>query len=230
MDKPALILLHGAIGSRSQLKPLADLLSDSFEVYRLNFSGHGGEPFQDQFHIDQFAQELKAFILHHRLEPFIFGYSMGGYVALKLAHQHHELTKKIMTLGTKFYWDEEIATKEIKMLNPDKMEEKIPAFAAQLKKRHSPNDWKKVLSETASMMTGLGQYNALSLKQHATIDTPTCVALGSEDKMVTLQETQDVAKALPNGHFLALEGDKHPIEQVDQKRLAQEIRTFMLKD
>ena len=54
---------------------------------------------------------------------------MGGYVALQLANKHPKYVQKIITLGTKFAWDKETAAKEVKMLNPEKIEEKIPAFA-----------------------------------------------------------------------------------------------------
>ena len=42
----------------------------------------------------------------------IFGYSMGGYVALHAARRHPERIGSIMTLGTKFAWDTPTAEKE----------------------------------------------------------------------------------------------------------------------
>ena len=66
----------------------------------------------------------------------IFGYSMGGYVALWLARFYPDRVGKIFTLGTKLKWNDEEAEKEIKMLNPEKVELKVPAFAQQLAERH----------------------------------------------------------------------------------------------
>jgi esterase/lipase len=40
-----ILLLHGAIGAKDQLQPLADALKDRYIVHTLNFSGHGGEAF-----------------------------------------------------------------------------------------------------------------------------------------------------------------------------------------
>lgn len=62
-----------------------------------------------------------------------------------LAEHHPQRIKKIITLATKFNWDETIAAQKIKMLNADKIEEKLPRFAAGLQKRHAPNNWKTVL-------------------------------------------------------------------------------------
>jgi esterase/lipase len=36
-----LLLLHGAIGAKDQLQPLADELKDNYFIHTLNFSGYG---------------------------------------------------------------------------------------------------------------------------------------------------------------------------------------------
>jgi pimeloyl-ACP methyl ester carboxylesterase len=102
-----IILLHGAIGAKDQLEPLAiELKQNGYTVYTLSFSGHGQTPFQTHFGIEQFALELEQFIKENNLQqPTVFGYSMGGYVALYLAHQQPTLLGNIITLGTKFEWN-----------------------------------------------------------------------------------------------------------------------------
>ncbi|MFT5858565.1 MAG: pimeloyl-ACP methyl ester carboxylesterase [Flavobacteriaceae bacterium] len=79
---------------------------------------------------------------------------MGGYVALSLAHQNPKLVNKIVTLGTKFDWNPSSTAKEVKLLNPSVISEKIPQFATHLEKEHAPLDWNKVVENTAKMMTG----------------------------------------------------------------------------
>jgi pimeloyl-ACP methyl ester carboxylesterase len=41
----------------------------------------------------------------------IFGYSMGGYAGMYLAKYFPERVSKLLTLATKFYWDEKIAAR-----------------------------------------------------------------------------------------------------------------------
>jgi|TARA_R110000782_G_scaffold1119_1_gene4043 pimeloyl-ACP methyl ester carboxylesterase len=135
-----LLILHGAIGSKSQFNSLASLLNNQFNIHLLNFSGHGGEAFKENFNIPQFADDVLVYLEQQKVESIdIFGYSMGGYVALYLAKNHPEKVNKIITLGTKLSWTPDIAAKETKMLVAEKMEEKIPAFAEILKTRHHPN-------------------------------------------------------------------------------------------
>ena len=48
MNYPVL-LLHGALGSTTQLDSLKDSLSKNYKVYSLNFEGHGGRPINGIF-------------------------------------------------------------------------------------------------------------------------------------------------------------------------------------
>src|SRR6218665_691823 len=159
-----MLLLHGAIGAKDQLLPLAEKLSGPFTVHTLSFSGHGGEAMPDAFSMQLFANDVLNYLEKNNIPKIsIFGYSMGGYVALYLAKHHPEKVEKIFTLATKFLWTPEIAAKEIKMLDAEKIAEKIPAFAQILEKRHTPNNWKVVLQKTAAMMMEMGASNPLQL-------------------------------------------------------------------
>src|SRR5690349_7993403 len=105
----SLLILHGALGAAFQLDPIKSFVQNQYkEVHFLNFSGHGGAAFQSEFGIEQFAKDTLKYLDDNRLkEVDIFGYSMGGYVALWLAKQYPERVGKIITLGTKFDWSVE---------------------------------------------------------------------------------------------------------------------------
>lgn len=222
-----LLILHGAIGSKSQFNSLTSLLNNQFNIHLLNFSGHGGEAFKENFNIAQFADDVLVYLDQQKIESIdIFGYSMGGYVALYLAKNHPEKVGKIITLGTKLSWTPEIAAKETKMLDAEKMEDKIPAFAKILKDRHYPNDWKTVLEKTASMMVAMGNKNILKDEDFKLIQHPVKMLLADNDEMVTYEETNHVAQLLPHATFEILPNSKHPIEKVDIDALSEIIRGF----
>ena len=211
-----IILLHGAIGAKDQLEPLAaELKQQGYNVFTLSFSGHGQIPFSSNFGIEQFALELEQFIKISNLDkPTVFGYSMGGYVALYLAHRNPNILGNIITLGTKFEWSPEIAQKEVKMLDSKTIIEKVPKFAEALQKRHG-QDWELLLQKTADMMFSLGNKNALSLNDFTTIENKVLIGLADKDTMVSLEETTAVYKHLKNGAMYMLPNTKHPIETVD---------------
>ncbi len=221
-----LLLLHGAIGSSAQLKELQSKLSGSFTVHLFDFPGHGGKPLPNNFSIAEFADSVAAFLQQEQLSAVdVFGYSMGGYVALYLAKHHPALVNNIATLATKFEWNEAIAAKEVKMLQADVIEQKLPSFAETLQQRHAPQDWKKVLHKTAEMLLQMGKDNPLKLDYH-NIQHQTLIMLGDKDKMVSLEETEAVSKALSNAEFKLLTDTPHPIEQVNTTILAELLTSF----
>ncbi len=210
------------------MEPLAKRLV-GVNVFTLNFSGHGGAPFAENFDIEQFTTELLAFLDKNSLESVdIFGYSMGGYVALNLAKQYPGRVGHIVTLATKFDWTPEGAERESKMLEPKKIEVKVPAFAKQLEERHAPNDWKLLLRNTAKMMLELGQRPLLTPAVLSKIQNPTLVCRGDGDQMVSLAETTLAADAMPNGQLRILEQTPHPFEKVDFAALAVIVESFLL--
>lgn len=224
----SIIVLHGALGAKTQLEPLMNALSTLYDVHSLNFEGHGGRATESDFSIERFAANLKEYMDEHQLSGCpVFGYSMGGYVALKLESQHPGTFSKIVTLGTKFGWTPEVAAKETAMLNPEKIEEKVPKFAAALAALHAPLDWKAMMYKTAEMMHNLGTKPALSPEDFEQIRIPVSLLLGSEDVMVTKEETQAVLAQLPNADFTVIEGWQHPIERVDAGQLAEKVKELL---
>lgn len=221
-------MLHGAIGSSVQLEPLADLLTDAYKVNLLNFSGHGGKPVtNDKFSIEMFAEDVLYFIDKNRLEGLnIYGYSMGGYVALYIARHYPGKINKIFTTATKFSWNEDTSLKESRLLNPEKISEKIPQFADQLSEMHSPEDWKIVLNKTAEMMIELGKNKLLKDEDFSQIENDVLISVGDRDNMVSIEETVDVYRKLKNGSLLVFPDTPHPIEKINIERMANEVKIF----
>jgi len=224
-----LLLLHGAIGAQDQLLSLKTRLSRKYEVFTLNFSGHGGRQFPGStFSISAFAEDVLRFMRECQLERVnIFGYSMGGYVGSYLAKYHPEKVERLITLATKFYWDETVAQREIHMIDRLKIESKLPAFAEILRKRHLPNDWKLVLAQTAEMLRALGVANTLTQEDYAFIIQPVLILIGDRDKMIPLEETINIFKALPNAQMGMIPNTAHPIEQTNLNMLANLIEQFL---
>ena len=225
-----IILLHGAMGAEIQLQPLKRLLQGSYKVHTLNFSGHGGNPFLKSFSIQDFANEIVSFCEAHQLnEVHLFGYSMGGYVALYLARHYPHLVTSVITFATKLIWDKAIAAKEVSMLQPDIIELKVPAFAERLQEIHSPNDWKILMKITNQMLTQMGERNPLQVEDFRFIKAPVLLMLGDGDKMVSLDETITLFKHLPKVQLLVIPGTPHAIDQVDVEILAFHINKFIEK-
>jgi pimeloyl-ACP methyl ester carboxylesterase len=225
-----ILLLHGALGAKSQFLELEKNLSEDFEVHLLNFSGHGGETTTDStFSINLFAKDVISYLDRHEIMKLdIFGYSMGGYVGVYLAKHYPERIGRVFTIGTKFRWDEEFSAREVKMLDAEKMREKIPQFYDELAKRHMPQSLEMILQKTGEMMINFGGNNELKPEDYGSIRHEIMVGLGDRDKMVTLEETVEVYNSLPNGRLLVFPDTPHLFEQININRLVFEINNFFL--
>ncbi len=222
-----ILLLHGALGSQQQLVPLAKELNQHYIVHQLNFSGHGNAAMPQQFSIPTFANDVLVYLNDNKIDSInIFGYSMGGYVALYFALYYPQKVKNIFTLATKFNWTPDFAANEVKQLNPAKIAEKVPAFAQHLQQIHSPNNWQEVVDQTAIMMLDLGNNPLFTTEEFQQIKCAVQVAVGDRDAMVSIEETINVYKRLPNAYLQVMPNTKHPIEKVNTIYLAQDIVRF----
>ncbi|MEM0997925.1 MAG: alpha/beta fold hydrolase [Bacteroidota bacterium] len=223
-----LILLHGALGAAVQFSAWIPLLEDEFVVHTLDLEGHGSQPFADRaFRIGHFTENLQAYIeANGLLGADIFGYSMGGYVALDLARKQPGKLGRIHTFATKLAWSPETAAKEVKMLNPDVILAKVPKFAAQLETRHSGNDWRENLQRTADLMLDLGEAPVLKPEDLAAIEIPVRMGIGDRDNMVSIRETEAFYRHLPQGEMVVLPRTPHPLEKMDPVTMTRAIREY----
>jgi len=221
-----LLLLHGALGSKKQLITLKEKLEESFDVYIMNFEGHGGVESSREFSIELFTQNVIDYLHENSINEInIWGYSMGGYVALNTALKFPEKVKKIITLGTKFKWDIESAEKEVKMLNPLIIEDKIPDFAEKLKQEHHPQDWKEIMKKTAKMMLNMAKGDKIIDADFKKINQNVVIGIGSLDNMVSYEESKHVSTLIPNVKLILLEGVKHPFDNIEVDILVNYIRS-----
>lgn len=227
---PSIILLHGAIGAKDQFHELVKELENvNFEVHCLNFSGHGKEAFERNFGIHQFSNELEEYILTNNLvTPHLFGYSMGGYVALYLASRQAQILGTIFTLGTKFRWSHESALAETKLLDPTTIQTKVPKFAQILRERHG-DKWETLLQKTSDMMLQLGAVQLLTSEIICTIPNKVLIGLADKDNMVSLEETLEAYQQLSSGALYILPNSKHAIETINSSLLAKLIESSVKK-
>lgn len=216
-----ILLLHGALGQKNQFKDLVPLLEQkNYLVHALNLYGHGSNTgHTEPFSMALFAQHVLAYIEAHSInKATILGYSMGGFVAAYLACYFPDKVTRVITLGTKFEWTPEVAAKELRLMDPEQILLKVPAFAEKLAQDHAPGDWKELLSKTGKLLVGLGEANPLTPEKLATIQVPFLITIGDRDKMIPLEECARVYRSLPNAALAVLPGTGHLIEKVDWAR------------
>jgi pimeloyl-ACP methyl ester carboxylesterase len=229
-----ILLLHGALGARDTLQPLADaltpLLPPGTAVHAHEFAGHGATPDPDAasdaaYDVAQLAAGvLDAMDARGVERATVFGYSMGGYVALLLAAEHPARVRAVVTLATKLAWTPESAVRETSRLDAAAIRAKVPRFADALAARHAgAGGWERVLARTAAMMHGIAARPTVTPEVLARVACPARICVGDRDATVTLDECATAVRTLPRGELAVLPGTGHPLEHADPTRLAREL-------
>ena len=222
--KPSILLLHGALSTSNQFVSLSEKLEPFFDVFTLDFSGHGQLPYDGTLDIKVLVGDISKYFEQMKVETcHIFGYSMGGYAAVSFANNKPKKLGKIITLGTKWDWNPTSSAKEVAMLDPEMMAEKVPSYVAKLHALFGEKNWTNVVRNTAALMYDLGNDGGLVEHDFKTIKTDVLILRGSEDKMVTSESSQEIASWLENGIYLEIDAAPHSLEKVDLDVLVHEI-------
>lgn len=230
MSNNSLLLLHGALGSQHQFDELTGRLADDFDLHTLTFEGHGDQPpLHDEFRSEHFVANVIAYLDARGLaQTDIFGYSMGGYVALTLASTHPDRVNRVFTLGTELPWTPARAARDIKLLDADKIAEKVPAFARTLDARHSAFGWRNVLAATKEMLHDLGTHPRLTEETFRALSHHIRLSVGDQDTTAGVEDTVGVFRWLQKGELQVFPSTPHPLERVEVGMLAEAIKQFFL--
>ena len=230
MSLTPIVLIHGALGAAAQMEPLRDALRalrPDTRVHILELAGHGPTPGDAVFRIERFAEQLAGAIVAQGGAPAdVFGYSMGGYVALEAALRTPELVRRVATLATKLAWSPESAARETSMLDAARIRAKVPRFAEALEARHTALGWERVLASTAELMHALGEHPPLTAETLARVAQPARVHVGDRDATVSVEESLAAVRALPAGELAVLPATPHPLEKVRLEALARSLADF----
>lgn len=139
---------------------------------------------------------------------------------------HPERVRSVVTLGTKFLWTDADLHKELRMLNPDLMEQKVPAFAQALADAHGADRWKEVVRAIARSMSELAAAPLLTPDVCARIQCPTLLCVGEKDNTAVPADTLRFAERVKGAEVCVLPDTPHPIDKVDIDALVPRLNVF----
>jgi esterase len=88
---PALLIMHGLLGSSDNWQSLAKRYATTHDVWLLDARNHGRSPHAMEHTYDEMAADVIAFMDAHQLQRVrLMGHSMGGKTALNLVMNHPE--------------------------------------------------------------------------------------------------------------------------------------------
>jgi len=212
MPSRALVLVHGALFTPDQLEPLCARLRANRTCCLPVLSGHAGLPIPaGGFSMADFRKKVLSDLDQCGIQTaHFFGYSLGGYVALDLALHAPERVASVTTLGTILDWSPEKAQQERRLLNPEAMRQKIPAFTEQLRSYHDPVQWESVVTALADFMLDLGNQPAVSKEELSRLNQPIHFFNGENDSSARPEVSAAWAREIPCATFHLVEKAGHP--------------------
>ncbi len=220
----SLLLLHGALGSSAQLAPLKDRMGG----VAIDLAGHGSRELPTEgLRFDRFVADIeRAYEEQGWQQADLFGYSMGGYAALLFAAKHPARVRTVVTLGTKYLWTEEGLQKELRMLDPEAMLAKVPAFAQKLIDAHGEQKWRALVAAVAQAMSDLAAAPLLTPEVCSRIGCRVLLCVGDGDNTAVPHHTRVFASGLRHAEVEVLRDTRHPFEGVDMAALEKVLAAF----
>ena len=102
-----LVVLHGAYMTIEGMRPLVAGLAAGRQVIAVELQGHGRTADIDRpLRYELLADDTAALLRHLEIAPAdVFGYSMGGGVALQLAIRHPDVVRKLVVASASYTSD-----------------------------------------------------------------------------------------------------------------------------
>jgi pimeloyl-ACP methyl ester carboxylesterase len=102
-----LVLLHGAYMTIGTMGEIVPELAKTRQVIAVELQGHGRTADIDRpLSYEQMADDVAALLRHLEIEEAdVFGYSMGGGVALQVAIRHPEVVRKLVAASSSYTSD-----------------------------------------------------------------------------------------------------------------------------
>jgi len=102
-----LLLLHGGLGSTDMFRPVIDRMAKSRMVIAVDLHGHGrtglGSRTIDLLDMGDDMAAIVKQLGHPQVD--VFGYSMGGCVAFRMAAQHPEAVRRLVMVSAAYAQD-----------------------------------------------------------------------------------------------------------------------------
>jgi pimeloyl-ACP methyl ester carboxylesterase len=214
-----LVLVHG-LGARGEdwAAMMPALAARGFHVYAADLLGYGRSPRPDvDYSISLQEQTVAQFMQAvHVPRADVGGWSMGGWIAMKLALDHPEMVDRLIiydsagtyfpaTWGANLFTPSDVAgvSKLIAMLTPKPRP--LPNFAAEAALRKlQGNAW--VLHRSMTSMTS-GR-DLLDFRLHK-ISQPMLIVWGAKDELIPPSVGESIHKSVPQSVLNIIDGCGH---------------------
>jgi|WetSurMetagenome_2_1015567.scaffolds.fasta_scaffold72720_2 2-succinyl-6-hydroxy-2,4-cyclohexadiene-1-carboxylate synthase len=229
-----LVLLPGLLGSvESHWRRFMPEYAKHFHTIAVDLRGHGrtNNPSR-RLVLSQCVDDLHILLDTLEIERALFcGYSFGGYLALAYAIRHPRKAGGVAVHATRYTWDADTVAAMAEALDPDAAAAKVPDWTAALARDHlpgnGPDGWRDLMLAARPLIRSLAG-DGIGADGLGTLACPVLVTRCADDELVTHEEVERLAAAIPGGRSHTFGAGKHPLQSVPKQPFVDATTQFLL--
>jgi non-heme chloroperoxidase len=236
-----LILLHGYADSWHSFERLLPYIPEYIHAFAITQRGHGdaSRP-AERYSTYDFAGDLEAFMDKLGIDnAVIAGGSSGGFVARRFAIGHPQRTKGLVLLGSPLSLRDKPAVQSlwdstVSQLTDPVNEDFVREFVASTFVQQVPKEFVETLVQESLKVPARvwkAVYEGLleddSGEEISKIQAPTLIAWGEQDTIVSREEQETIAAAIPNSRLQVYPGAGHSLYCEEPERIASDLIAFI---
>jgi len=235
-DGPALVLLHGAGGSRlnwpAELRRLGQACLPGVTVYALDLPGHGRSGGEGRDAIEDYTADVIAFLDAAGIErALVVGHSMGGAIALTMTLDYPARVTGLVLISTGARL--RVAPSILEQIPTDfeaaldtiiryAWSSEAPTKLVELGRERMRETGPDVLLKD---LTACDRFDVM--ERLGEIDVPTLVIAGSADRLTPLKYARYLAEHISGTQLMIVEGAGHMVMLEQPAEVAKVIRRFL---
>lgn len=243
---PAIIILHGLLGTSDNWQTIANRLSDDFTVCLLDLRNHGRSFHADTFNYEVMVEDVLQFMQDHWINSAsIIGHSMGGKVAMNLALKEPDMVGKLIVadIGIKTYPPGHLHIFDaLRKIDLDTLKDRKTAQDFLMSELHDSGVVHFLLKNLSREKNGqfawkmnldgiIKNYDQIMQGIHTgeVFISPTLFVKGSNSRYILDEDQAEILKIFPNAIFSTIPGAGHWLH-ADQPELFLKVCYDFLQD
>ena len=235
-EGPALLLLHGGLGTSKHWESYFSAFSQDYRVIAPHLRGHGrtNNP-SKEWDYSIMTDDIAAFIKELDLDkPHICGWSDGAQIGLDLAIRFPDIASSYIIgaawkdIGeTDFETMQKIGIHGPGDVNFKQMEEAAPGFVERVKSFHSSQGaeyWKELLTGISKLWYRPFKYDDEAL---INIQAPVLFVIGDKDEYLPVETALAMFRLLPNAELAVLPNAGHRIPRTHGNEFSYLVLEFI---
>jgi pimeloyl-ACP methyl ester carboxylesterase len=203
-----LVLLHGGLNTiETSFGPVLPYFATTRQVIAVEQQAHGHTADIDRpLTFEQMADDTATLLERLGLESVdIFGYSVGGTIALQIAIRYPKRVRKLVLASAIYALDgyQPVVAEGLRHATAETMPASLREAYAKVAPR--PEDWPRLVAKMARLAADFKGYAPADIRS---VNAPTLVITGDAD-IVRLEHTVELSRLLTRGQLAVLPGANH---------------------